>query len=99
MPPPATTINFLDVKKYISLVKRTIYFRQDGSSLGNLEGLLASPDKLEGILTKCSTKRKLKNKQTNLLFSVKGQLGVEEVDERAPFLGQVRKGRHLNNFH
>jgi len=65
---------------------------EEGNSLGKLHGLLASPDQLQGILDAVSKKRtnNKSNKQTNLLFSMKGQLEDEEVDERAPFLGQVK---------
>ena len=72
---------------------------QDGNSLGKLEGLLASPDQLQGILDAVNNKRTNKrinnNKRTSLLFSTNGQLEDEEVDERAPFLGQVKTGEYL----
>ena len=73
---------------------------QDGSSLGKLEGLLASPDQLQGILdavnNKRTTNKRIKNnKRTSLLFSMNGQLEDEEVDERAPFLGQLKTGGYL----
>ena len=72
-------------------------FLQEGNSLGKLHGLLASPDQLQGILDAVSKKRtnNKSNKQTNLLFSMKGQLEDEEVDECAPFLGQVKTGGYV----
>ena len=74
-------------------------FLQDGNSLGKLEGLLASPDQLQGILDAVNNKRTNKrmnnNKRTSLLFSTNGHLEDEEVDERAPFLGQVKTGGYL----
>jgi len=67
---------------------------EDGNSLGKLEGLLASPDQLQGILdavnNKRTTNKRMNNQRTSLLFSTNGQLEDEEVDERAPFLGQVK---------
>ena len=73
---------------------------QDGNSLGKLEGLLASPDQLQGILDAVNNKRTTNkrinnNKRTSLLFSMNGQLEDEEVDERAPFLGQLKTGGYL----
>ena len=69
--------------------------QEGGASLGKLNGLLDTPDQLEGILGAVNnkqTKKRIGNKQTNLLFSLKGQLEEEEVDERSPFLGERKTG-------
>ena len=75
------------------------FLQEGGTSLGKLNCLLDSPDQLQGILDAVNnkrTKKRMANKQTNLLFSLKGQLEEEEVDERSPFLGQVQTGAHTH---